>query len=284
MAEQENQERLTPVTVVFVDISGSTALYAERGDAAAFRLTKTCLDLVAAQVAAAGGRVLRRIGDGVLAVFETPVQGLLASMRIVETIEHPACPLASEGVRVHVGLSSGLAVLRASDVYGDVANVAARLLGHAGAGEILLSANVYEALPVDARAKVQPIDEMELRNRRDSVMVYKVVGESPQTTIRARTLRHPSTPTMHLSCGGRDVLVGAMRPRVTMGRDAANDICVDDDVVSRHHAEIALRGARFMLAPMLRLVRDELALTGTGRIALGVDETPHPILYRVTPT
>ena len=142
----------------------------------------------------------------------------------------------------------------------------------------------------------EEIDEMELRNRPDPVMVYKVVADSPLVTIRARAQRPASAGTMHLAYGDRGVLCGPMRPRVTIGRDADNDICIDDEVVSRHHAEIALRGDRFMLVdrstngtyvyadsgPMLRLVRDELALTGAGRIALGVDETPHAIFYRLT--
>src|SRR5271169_4639897 len=139
MTDQETRDPLTLVTVLFVDISGSTALYAERGDAAAFGLTMACLDLVGAQVTAEGGRVLRPVGDGLLSVFDTSEQALRAAIRISQTTEDPAFPLASEGVRVRSGISSGSAVLLADDVYGDVANVAARLVGRADAGEIFLS-------------------------------------------------------------------------------------------------------------------------------------------------
>jgi predicted component of type VI protein secretion system len=100
---------------------------------------------------------------------------------------------------------------------------------------------------------------------------------------------------LELQHGDLLLVIGPKRPRVSIGRDAENDICVEDDAVSRTHAEITLRGDRFMLVdrstngtyvyadngPMLRLVRDELALTGVGRIVLGAEETSHPILYRV---
>ena len=128
MADEAVRDRLSPVTVLFVDISGSTTLYAQRGDAAAFTLVKKCLDLISAQIQTIGGRMLRQQGDGVLAVFDTPVAGLRAAIQISETTEDPDRTLALESVRVRSGLSAGNAVLEDNDVYGDVANVAARLV------------------------------------------------------------------------------------------------------------------------------------------------------------
>ena len=295
MTGPENRDQLTPVTVLFVDISGSTALYAQRGDAAAFSLTKTCLELVGAQVTAAGGRVLREIGDGLLAVFETSASALHAAIRIDQAIAAPECPLASEGVRVRSGISAGLAILLADDVYGDVANVAARLVGRADAGEIFLSGRVYEGLPAELRASVQLIDQMALRNRPTPVLVYKYAPNSQRATIKAVARRRPSTATLELSRGDTLVVVGPERPQARLGRDPDNDICIEDDVVSRHHAEIALRGDRFIVidrstngtyvyadnGPMLRLVREEIVLAPAGHLVLGVEETAQPIVYRV---
>src|SRR5215831_7009398 len=169
MADNESPERLTPVTVHFVDISGSTTLYAQRGDAAAFDLTKECLDLVSEKIRSAGGRVLRLVGDGVLSVYDSPVRALQAAIQISQAMEDPGSRLAREGIRVRSGINDGLGVLEADDVYGDVANVASRLVGRAGAGEIFVSGSVYEALPEDLRAQLQFIDEMLLRNRPDPV-------------------------------------------------------------------------------------------------------------------
>jgi adenylate cyclase len=295
MTDHATRDQLTPVTVLFVDISGSTTLYAQRGDATAFGLTKACLDLVGDRVNGAGGRVLRQVGDGVLAVFDAPVTALQAAIQIIHAVEHPAAPPGSEGVRVRCGLSAGPAVLLADDVYGDVANVAARLVGRADAGEIFLSGTVYEALPVELRATVQLIDEMLLRNRPAAVAVYKYVPDNQLATIRTRARRRPATATMEVRYGDLLLVVGPERPRVSLGRDVGSDIRIDRDGVSRHHAEIVLRGDRFILVdrstngtyvqadngPMLRLVREELVLTGAGHIVLGAEETPQPILYRV---
>ena len=295
MASQGPRDQLIPVTVLFVDISDSTTLYAQRGDAIAFGLAKACLDLAAAKVEAAGGRVLRHVGDGFLAVFDTPGQSLRAAIEIKQAMEDPTCSLESEGVRVHSAMSSGPAVLLADDVYGDVANVAARLVGRAAAGEILLSGKVYEGFPAELRAKVQLIDEMLLRNRPTAVLVYKYVADSPLATIRSGATRRASTAVMEVTHGDLLFVVGPERPRVTMGRDTDNDVRIEDHVVSHHHAEIALVGDRFILVdhstngtyvhpdngPMLRVLREELGLTGGGRIGLGIEETSKPILYRI---
>jgi class 3 adenylate cyclase len=294
MADQAAPDGLSPVTVHFVDMSGSTALYARRGDAEAFGLTKECLDLVCAQVRTAGGRVLRLVGDGVLSVFERPEQALRAAIEINQAIDDPAGRMAREGIRVRSGICSGFGVLESDDVYGDVANVAARLISRAGAGEIFISGSVYEGLSDDLRARVQFIDEMLLRNRPDPVLVYKYVDDHQFATIKT-VPRRASTATMEVTFGELLVVVGRQRPRITLGRDVENDIRIEADVVSRTHAEIALSGDRFVLTdrstngtyvyadngPMLRVVREELVLASAGRIFLGVEETARPIRYRV---
>ena len=90
------------------------------------------------------------------------------------------------------------------------------------------------------------------------------------------------------------LVVGPERPRLTIGRHASSDVRVEHEAVSRIHAEIILRGDKFVLidrstngtyvhvddGPILRIVREELVLAGTGRIVPGV-EPPEAIRYRM---
>lgn len=57
-------------TVLFVDASGSVRLFATRGDAAATTIVTAAMARMERAMASHGGRVVKRMGDGVRAVFE----------------------------------------------------------------------------------------------------------------------------------------------------------------------------------------------------------------------
>lgn len=86
MSAQHTTGERTPVTVGFVDISRSTALYVERGDVTAAALTLACLDIIGRACDAGGGRVLRRVGDGVLATFDGPAAAFGACVDIIAAV------------------------------------------------------------------------------------------------------------------------------------------------------------------------------------------------------
>lgn len=295
MAGRDASGALTPVTVLFADITASTTLYAQRGDATAFALASECLDQVDAGIAAAGGRVVKRLGDGVLALFENPSQAVRAAVALRTALGVPEATAWREGVRVRFGISSGPAVLARDDVFGDVVNVAARLTTLAGGDEIFLSGKVYELLAPDLRAGVRLIDQLSLRNRPGSVLVYEFVGEEMDSTVSLGSRLRTATAAMEVVFGEQLFVIGPERPRVTIGRQTEHDIRIDHEAVSRHHADIALRGDRFVLVdrstngtyiyvehgPVLRVVREEVALSGNGRIVPGIEPTP-PILFRVS--
>jgi class 3 adenylate cyclase len=295
MADEKHKAPLTPLTVMFADITGSTTLYAQRGDATAFALASTCLDQLETEITASGGRVIKRLGDGVLAVFDLPLRAVEAAVRIRNALADPNANMAREGVRVRVGIASGPAVLADDDVYGDTVNVASRLMNLAGVDEIFLSGKAYEALPPALRAQMRVIDQLLLRNRPAPVLVYELARQEEDATVSVGVRMRASASTMEITHGEHLFVVGPERPKVTIGRHANSDIRVEHEMVSRTHAEVTLRGDKFVLVdrstngtyvyidrgPMLRVVREELVLSGGGRIVPGV-ETDEPILYRVS--
>src|SRR5690349_6892279 len=114
-------------TVLFADLRGSTSLYEKIGNAAATQV-------VTAQVAA--------LADGLMAVFRTPVQALGAA----DQMHMPATGPAEERLRLQVAIAHGEVVELAGDCFGDAVNVAARLLGHAGDSETLITGSALSGL------------------------------------------------------------------------------------------------------------------------------------------
>lgn len=288
-------DSLTAVTVVFADISGSTTLYAVRGDAVAFQLTSQCLALLEQQITVAGGRVVKRLGDAVLAVFDTAPPAVDAAVEMQRALAAPDSPLRQEGLHIRVGISAGAAVLAPDDVFGDVVNVAARLVSLAGADEIVLSGTVHEALSAAKRDSAHLIDHLALRNRPDPVPVYRYVWVPDNMTVMVHKKKRGGPAVLELTRGEQSFAIAAVAPRFTLGRATDNDLVVAEQAVSRYQAEIALRGDKFVLidrstngtyvhvdgGPTFRVSRDEVTLSGSGTIVPGLELDP-PIRYRIT--
>lgn len=287
-------DRATSVTVLFADISGSTFLYAIRGDEEAFRLSSACLEILQNEVTGQGGRIVKRLGDAVLAVFDRGEDALCASVAMQRRVNDPAFHFPEEGLRVRVGMSAGTAVVEDGDVYGDVVNVAARLVSLAGADEILFSSRVYESLPEPMRTSSRLIDQLVIRGRPTGVVVYEHLWRKDDVTVSVGVRSRPITTTLELAYEDRLFVVGPERPKLTVGRGPDNDLVIDREVVSRCHAEIELCGDKFVLrdlstngtyvcipdGPTLRASRDQVTLVGIGEIRAG-EETAPAISFRL---
>lgn len=148
------------VTLLFSDLTGSTALYEEIGDARAFALVEKHFRIVEDIVSAHRGGVVKTMGDAVMATFRTPGDAVRAAIEIVDK-NRPE--VLAEGVGVKLGVHRGpcLAV-RANDrldYFGTTVNVAARLQGKAGVSELV----VTEALADDEA--VRPLLEPHSKRR-----------------------------------------------------------------------------------------------------------------------
>jgi class 3 adenylate cyclase len=124
-------------TLLFTDIVGSTDRAAAVGD----RRWKELLDLhdgiVAKQVEAARGRLVKRMGDGCLATFDGPGRAIRCAVAVGEE-------LRSVGLDVRAGVHTGEVELRGEDLGGIAVNIASRVADLAGGGEVLVSSTVKD--------------------------------------------------------------------------------------------------------------------------------------------
>ncbi|MBS0467960.1 MAG: adenylate/guanylate cyclase domain-containing protein, partial [Proteobacteria bacterium] len=124
-------------TVVFADLAGSTALFEALGNEQAAALVTRLTRGIGACVQEHGGRVVKKLGDGVLGVFAQPGEAVAASVALMRE-HHQWLHFQPEALRVeiHVGLATGEVVEVEGDCYGDAVNVAARLCDLAGGAEV----------------------------------------------------------------------------------------------------------------------------------------------------
>jgi predicted ATPase/class 3 adenylate cyclase len=125
------------VTFLFTDLEVSTRLWEREPDAMRVALARH--DAILREVvSASGGRVVKGRGDGVHAVFATVDAALGAAIDSQRAVGSEAWPV-SEPLRVRIGLHTGAAELRDDDYFGSSVNRAARLMGVAHGGQIVVS-------------------------------------------------------------------------------------------------------------------------------------------------
>jgi adenylate cyclase len=129
-----------PTALAFMDISGFTMLTEERGDRAAADVASTLTVMVQRAAADHRGEVMKWLGDGVMLRFADAGDGVRGALHVVRTIPDAGLPPA------HVGLAVGGVVERDGDVFGRTVNLAARISGVAGAGEVLVTRETVEAV------------------------------------------------------------------------------------------------------------------------------------------
>jgi len=125
-------------TIVFTDLEGFTRYTAREGDVAARELLEQHHRAVGPVIRSRGGRIVKKIGDGLLVSFAAPEAAVLAALEIGETND--------TGLRLRAGLHHGEVVLLGDDLIGHDVNLAARVADSAKGGEILATTDVRAAM------------------------------------------------------------------------------------------------------------------------------------------
>jgi class 3 adenylate cyclase len=100
--------------------------------------------------------VVKLLGDGVLLRFASAGAAIGAVLRLVADVPKAGLPAA------HAGVAAGRVVVRDGDVYGRTVNLASRIAGHAGPGQVVVEEGAVVALPAGT-ARFQPLGRVEIK-------------------------------------------------------------------------------------------------------------------------
>ncbi|MBI4495026.1 MAG: SRPBCC family protein [Chloroflexi bacterium] len=170
------------VGLLFTDLAGSTALYERAGDARAFRLVSDHFAVLRRAIEAAGGAVVKTIGDAVMAAFpdgRAALAAALALQRDIRTLDDGGLvdPARLVKVGVHVGACFAVTLNERLDYFGTAVNLAARAQHEAQGGEIVATATAFDdAADLVAAAGLhgQPF-EVQPKGLSAPVRMYRVV-------------------------------------------------------------------------------------------------------------
>ncbi len=280
--------------IVFADIAGSTALYEVLGNERAAEAVTLVVGAMARSIEAGGGRVVKTLGDGVLAVFAdgAPARSATAALMRNHAQQMQDWP-AEMGLEVRVGVAAGEIVEVDGDCYGDAVNLAARLCERARPCEVWFSASAVPELALAEEQRFVRLGTLAIRGKTEPIMVFGLEWRQDEDPEAQTVLTHlPSTfgppPTepaqLQVHWGDEGRVFGAGDMPLLLGRAPQSQVFVNDQRVSREHARIEWSRGAFALVDLSRfgtwlrfdgqepllLRRDSCLLHGSGAIALGV--------------
>jgi len=281
-------------SVLFADLRGSTALFETLGNAEATSVVTHTVSLIGQAVDECNGTLIKTLGDGLMAVFDSPRDGVKSAIRMHELLErvvsrgkqHGASP-GLRALRMQVALARGEVVEMSGDCFGDAVNVAARLLDHAGDNETLITAEVLSGLPNTLKNRFRSLDRIAVRGRAEPVHVH--VLDQPNHGDMAATqfgeVVHAVEPDgIRLVWLDLDRVFDIDSMPIVLGRSVQATYCITDGRVSRSHARIDWHGGSFSVTDLsyngtyvrfgsdgeiVSLKRGGCTLHGSGVIGLG---------------
>lgn len=181
--------QLQDVTVMFSDLEGFTTLSERTQPEMLLGILNQYHALVVSIIQSNGGTVDKFIGDGVMALYNTPLAQPDHALRAVKTALQIRAALPDfyeqfdpgYRMRINFGIHTGSAVvgnvgtqqLMEFTAVGDTINLASRLQGLSNEGQILISQATYEQL--EGFVYANPAGEQYVRGREESVSVYEVL-------------------------------------------------------------------------------------------------------------
>lgn len=130
------------LSILFSDLQASTQMYGEIGDLAAYNLVGKHFDLLSQVVEKYRGRVIKTIGDAVMAVFYNKIDAVIAAIEMHETMESFRHPVTQRQIKLKIGIHHGtvlaISANQSIDYFGQTVNIAARVQSLACGGEICM--------------------------------------------------------------------------------------------------------------------------------------------------
>jgi len=134
----------TALTIMMIDVVGSTALRRARGDADTDDILALLAGIVHDKVTAFGGRVRKSLGEGFLISFPSTAAAVRAAADIQMALLKRNTADPQRAVEVRIGIHTGQVREQDDDLYGQAVRTAARVAGQAAGGQILTSEEVRE--------------------------------------------------------------------------------------------------------------------------------------------
>ena len=193
------------IAILAADVVGYSRLMGEDETGTLERLKSVRKELVQLKITDRKGRVVKLMGDGLLAAFPSIVEAVQCAVDIQRAMPGREPHMADDQrIRLRIGVNLGDIIVEGSDIYGDGVNVAARLEALAEPGGICISGTVFDHVNGKVGLDFADLGEQEIKNIDHPVQVYRIALDSlaggsetlTTSTKSAATLQLPDKPSI----------------------------------------------------------------------------------------
>jgi class 3 adenylate cyclase/pSer/pThr/pTyr-binding forkhead associated (FHA) protein len=268
------------ITVLFTDLKGSTNYFEKYGDAAGLLMVHRCNTMLFQAVERHGGRVIKTIGDAVMASFEDNAEAIAASIEMQEAIAADnKDKTGAQRISIRIGINYGLGIVKSDDVFGDVVNVASRVESAAAPEQILISDTLYNAVAGTNRFRLRPLGKFALKGKADERDLFEVgwrKEDEPQA-VSAHSMMVPvpniaariKFKLVQFRTDGRPSREFELPSSITsIGRTAGDFTFPQDGMMRTPHARLIVESGQLFVEPVEQAVAF-FSLVGPYRLQQG---------------
>ncbi len=173
------------IAVMFTDIKGSTAYFEKYGDVAGLMMVHQCNDMLRQIVERYGGRVVKEIGDAIMAIFDDCRGSVLAAIEMQKALIGFNAPKPEQDhVFIRIGINYGTGLVKSNDVFGDVVNVASRVESVAAPEQIVISDTLNQQIAPLNFFRISYLGRYALKGKEGDRDLFEVLWDERRAAAR----------------------------------------------------------------------------------------------------
>ena len=189
--------RIGRVAILFTDLRGSTAIYAERGDPRAYRMVREHFDVLIGVIERNDGVLVKTIGDSVMATFASAPDAVRSAFEAQAELGERIAQIGGEMILkagVHVGACLAVNLNDRLDFFGGAVNTAARVQGLSHGGDVVVTSEVFDEINsniADAQIRLTESFHSQLRGLPAPIQVHRLVSsltKAPSLSVSANQI------------------------------------------------------------------------------------------------
>ncbi|MEX0628401.1 MAG: adenylate/guanylate cyclase domain-containing protein [Cucumibacter sp.] len=195
MAEPRERRHLAAILVA--DVFGYSRLMSGDESGTLNALNAHLDELVRPAMSEYSGRIVKTIGDGVLAEFGSAVDAVQCAVALQRGMHERSAEVPEDRrITFRIGINLGDVIVQNDDVFGDGVNVAARLEGLAAPGGIVISASVHEQVRGKLPQAFRDLGPQNVKNIPEPVHAFEVTIDGAGTLARPSVAKERTLPSI----------------------------------------------------------------------------------------